>query len=135
MKLSKHILIKLKNKNKQLKPTKFKKLKRNFLRGKIKSKLDCPRLSVYRSNKNIYAQIIDDTSQKTLVSCSTLDRSIKLKIHNGQNCEASHLIGKELANLSLKQNIKKVVFDRGAYLYHGRVKALAEGARAGGLQF
>lgn len=135
MKLSKRTLLKLKNKNKKLRPEKYKKLKRKALRGHIKGTLERPRLSVYRSNENIYAQIIDDTSSKTLLACSTLDRSMKLTLSNGRTCDASRLIGEKLAELSLKKNIKKIVFDRGPYLYHGRIKALADGARAGGLQF
>ena len=135
MKLSKRTLLKLKNKNKKLKPQKYNKLKREALRGKIKGTLERPRLSVYRSNENIYAQIIDDTSSKTLLACSTLDRSVELALANGRTCDASRLMGEKLAELSLKKNIKKIVFDRGPYLYHGRIKALADGARAGGLQF
>lgn len=135
MKFSKQALIKLKNKNKRLKPDKYNKLKRDTLRGQITGNSDRPRLSVYRSKENIYAQIIDDTTAKTLLACSTRDRIIKLKIVNGRRCDASHIMGQQLAELSRKKNITKVVFDRGPYLYHGRVKALAEGARAGGLQF
>lgn len=135
MKFSKQSLLKLKNKNKRLKPNKFKKLKRETLRGRIKGTSERPRLSIYRSNENIYAQIIDDTVSQTLIACSTLNRAVKVKIANGRTCEASRLLGKQLAELSLKNNITKVVFDRGPYLYHGRVKALADGARAGGLQF
>src|SRR5210317_718948 len=135
MKFSKRVLWKLKNKNKRLKPDKYKKLKRESLRGSIKGTLERPRLSVYRSNENIYAQIIDDTTAQTLVSCSTLDRDIKLDVQNGRTCDASRLMGQKLAELSLKKNITKIVFDRGPYLYHGRIKALADGARAGGLQF
>ena len=135
MKFSQKTLLKLKNKNKKLKPTKYKKLKRDACRGRIKGTEDRPRLSVYRSNENIYAQIIDDTTAKTLISCSTLDRSIKLALSNGRTCDASRLMGEKLAELSLKKNITKIVFDRGPYLYHGRIKALADGARAGGLQF
>ena len=135
MKFSKRTLLKLKNKNKKLKPSKYKKLKRESLRGQIKGTQERPRLSVYRSNENIYAQIIDDTTSNTLISCSTRDRSIKLALSTGKTCNASRLIGEKLAELSLKKNIKKIVFDRGPYLYHGRIKALAEGARAGGLQF
>jgi large subunit ribosomal protein L18 len=135
MKFSKRTLLKLKNKNKRLKPSKYKKLKRETLRGKIKGTSMRPRLSVYRSNENIYAQIIDDSQSKTLVACSTLDRTIKLAISTGRTCEASRLMGEKLAEQSLKQNITKIVFDRGPYLYHGRIKALADGARAGGLQF
>nr|AWT38751.1 ribosomal protein L18 [Licmophora sp.] len=135
MKFSKQALLKLKNKNKQLKPSKYKKLKRDTRRGQFKGTSDRPRLSVYRSNENIYAQIIDDTTANTLVACSTLDRVVKLKITNGRTCEASRIMGEQLAELSLKNNITKVIFDRGPYLYHGRIKALADGARAGGLQF
>lgn len=135
MKFSPRTLLKLKNKNKKLKPSRYKKLKREALRGRVKGTMDRPRLSVYRSNENIYAQIIDDTNSITLVSCSTLDRSIKLALSNGRTCEASRLMGEKLAKLSLNKNITKIVFDRGPYLYHGRIKALADGARAGGLQF
>jgi len=135
MKFSKQALLKLKNKNKRLKPNKYKILKRDSLRGKIKGTSNRPRLSIYRSNENIYAQIIDDTISHTLVSCSTLDRAIKLEVKNGRTCQASRLTGQKLAELSLKKNITEIVFDRGPYLYHGRVKALADGARAGGLQF
>ncbi len=135
MKFSQRTLLKLKNKNKKLKPAKYKKLKREALRGRIKGTIERPRLSVYRSNENIYAQIIDDTNSKTLISCSTLDRSIKLALSNGRTCDASRLMGEKLAELSFKKNITKIVFDRGPYFYHGRIKALADGARAGGLQF
>ena len=135
MKFSQRTLLKLKNKNKKLKPTKYKKLKRESIRGKIKGTIERPRLSVFRSNENIYAQIIDDTTSKTLLTCSTLDRSIKLNLSTGRTCDASRLIGEKLAELSLKKNITQIVFDRGPYLYHGRIKALADGARAGGLKF
>jgi large subunit ribosomal protein L18 len=135
MKFSKRTLLKLKNKNKRLKPNKYKKLKRQTLRGTVKGTIKRPRLSVYRSNQNIYAQIIDDTTSKTLLSCSTLDRFIYVNGFTGRTCDASRLIGETLAELSLKKNITKIVFDRGPYLYHGRIKALADGARAGGLQF
>jgi len=141
MKFSKRVLLRLKNK----KPDKHKKLKRESVRGLIKGTLERPRLSVFRSNKHIYAQIIDDTTSKTLVSCSTLDRDMLvrlLKIYNRKdgrrrrcNCTASGLLGLKLSKLSKKKNITKVVFDRGPYLYHGRIKALAKGAREGGLQF
>ena len=135
MKFSPRSLLKLKNKNKKLKPQKYKKLKRETLRARIRGTVDRPRLSVFRSNENIYAQIIDDTNAKTLISCSTLDRSIQLLFSTGRTCEASKLMGEKLAEQSLKKNITKIVFDRGPYLYHGRIKALADGARSGGLQF
>lgn len=127
MKFSQRTLLKLKNKNK--------KVKSKSSREQIKGTINKPRLSVYRSNENIYAQIIDDTSSKTLISYSTLDRSIKFSFSTGRTCDASRLIGEKLAKLSLEQNINEVVFDRGSYLYHGRIKALADGARAGGLKF
>ena len=135
MRLTKQALFKLKNKNKRLKPNKYKIIKRDRLRGKVKGTNKRPRLSIYRSNENIYAQIIDDKTCHTIVSCSTLDRTIKLKVKNGRTCEASRLTGQKLAELSLKKHITKIIFDRGPYLYHGRIKALAEGARTGGLQF
>ena len=135
MKLSQRNLLKLKNKNKKLKPDKYKRLKRESLRGRIKGTIERPRLSVYRSNENIYAQIIDDIHSKTLISCSTLDRSIRLAITNRRTCDASKVMGEKLAQLSLKKNITQIVFDRSCYLYHGRIKALADGARTGGLQF
>lgn len=135
MKFSKRVLWKLKNKNKTLKPNRYKRLKRNSLRGLIKGTSERPRLSVYRSNENIYAQIINDESSTTLVSCSTLDCDIQTNVNNQKTCYVSYLIGNKLANLSLKKNIKKIVFDRGRYLYHGRIQAVADGARAGGLDF
>ena len=92
-----------------------------------------PRLSVFRSNANITAQIIDDEKGVTLVSASTLES--ELKITNGGNVEAAKLIGAEIAKRAKKAKIEEVVFDRGGYLYHGRVKALAEAARENGLNF
>ena len=92
-----------------------------------------PRLNVFRSNKQIYAQIIDDTTGKTLCSASSLDKEIKLD--NGSNVNAATEVGTLVAKRALALNIEAVVFDRGGYLYHGRVKALAEAARAAGLKF
>jgi len=135
MKFSNLTLLKLKSKNKKIKPDKYKKLKRDSLRGLVKGTNKRPRLSVYRSNENIYAQIIDDTTSRTLLSYSTLDQEIQIKSLNGRTCNVSKLMGEKLAQLSLKNDIKDVVFDRGSYLYHGRIKSLAEGARIGGLQF
>lgn len=135
MKFSQRTLVKLKTKNKKLKPTRYKKLKRASRRGQTKGTLERPRLSVYRSHENIYAQIIDDSQSKTLVSCSTLDRLLLLNGLPRRTCEASRLMGKKLAELSQKKNITKIVFDRGPYLYHGRIQAFADGAREGGLQF
>ena len=92
-----------------------------------------PRLCVFRSNTGIYAQIIDDESRTTLVSASSLDKDLKIK--NGSNVEAAKVVGKSIAEKATKAKITKVVFDRGGYLYHGRVKALAEAARENGLEF
>ncbi len=94
-----------------------------------------PRLSVFRSYKNIYAQIIDDINGKTLVAASTLDKDIKSKITKGSSKEGAIATGKLIAERAKKAKISEVVFDRGAYIYHGRVKALAEAAREGGLNF
>ncbi len=90
-----------------------------------------PRLTVFRSNKAIYAQIIEDSLRKTMVSASSKDKTIKAK----SKMEAAGLVGELVAQKALKAKIKKVVFDKGGYKYHGRVKALAEGARKGGLDF
>jgi len=125
MKFSKQALLRIKNKR----------LNRGKTSRGIKGTAGRPRLSVYRSNENVYAQIIDDANAKTLISCSTIDRAIKLAVSNGRTCEASRLLGEKLAERSLKKRIKKIVFDRGPYLYHGRIKAVADGARAGGLEF
>lgn len=92
-----------------------------------------PRLCVFRSNKAIYAQIIDDESRTTLCSASSLDKDLKIK--NGSNVEAAKVVGKSIAEKAKKAKIKKVVFDRGGYLYHGRVAALADAARENGLEF
>ena len=93
------------------------------------------RLTIFRSSNNIYAQIIDDNKGKTLISYSTLDKNIKKKFKNTGNKEAANEIGIFLAEKAKEKGIKKVVFDRGKYIYHGRVKALADGARKGGLEF
>lgn len=92
-----------------------------------------PRLSVFRSDKNIYAQIIDDVNGVTLASASTLEKD--LKIENGANQAAASEVGKVLAERATKAGVTEVVFDRGGYLFHGRVKALADAAREGGLSF
>ena len=92
-----------------------------------------PRLNVFRSNSNIFAQIIDDEAGMTLVSASSLDKDLKLE--NGSNIEAATKVGEAIAERAKKAKITKVVFDRGGYLYHGRVKALAEAARNKGLEF
>jgi len=101
------------------------------VRAKISGTAEKPRLCVFRSNKHIEAQIIDDTKGVTLVSCS----SVQLKLANGSNCEAAAKVGAELAKRALAKGIEVVAFDRGGYLYHGRVAALADAAREGGLKF
>ena len=103
------------------------------IRENLHGTADRPRLNVFRSNANITAQIIDDDNGITLVSASTLEK--ELKITNGGNVEAAKKIGEEIAKRAKKAKITKVVFDRGGYLYHGRVKALAEAARENGLEF
>jgi large subunit ribosomal protein L18 len=103
------------------------------IRSRISGTPDMPRLNVFRSTKHIYAQIIDDVNQSTLVSASTLDK--ELNVQNGGNAEAAKLIGKLIAEKAVAQGITKVVFDRAGYIYHGRVKALAEAAREAGLEF
>lgn len=108
---------------------------KNRIRAKVRGTNDRPRLSVFRSNENIYAQIIDDSKGRTILSTSTLDKEIRLAIKSGSNCDASRLVGEAIAKKSLENNIQRVVFDRGGRLYHGRVKALADAAREQGLQF
>ena len=102
------------------------------VRRKISGTAECPRLCVYRSNKNLFVQIVDDTAANTLVSASTLDKEIKTK---HANKEAAKEVGALIAKRALEKNIKTVVFDRGGYVYHGVVKELAEAAREAGLNF
>ena len=94
-----------------------------------------PRLSVFRSDKNIYAQIIDDANGRTLAAASTLDKDVKATVKNGGSAEAAAVIGKLIAERGTKAGVAEVVLERGSYIYHGRVKALADAAREGGLQF
>jgi large subunit ribosomal protein L18 len=101
------------------------------VRDRVSGTAETPRLVVFRSNKNIEAQIIDDVKGVTLCASS----SAALKIKNGGNCEGAALVGKDLAEKAVKKGIKVVVFDRGGYQYHGRVAALADAARKGGLLF
>jgi len=105
------------------------------IRLKIKGTPEQPRLSVFRSGRHIYAQIIDDVARVTLVSASSLDKELAGKIKTGGNKDGSKHVGALLAKKAKDAGIKKVVFDRGGYLYHGRVQALAEAAREGGLEF
>ena len=101
----------------------------------VKNRETRPRLSVFRSGRHIYAQIIDDTKGVTLAAASTLDADIKGKVKTSANKDAATTVGKLVAERARKAGVEKVVFDRGRYLYHGRVKAVAEGAREGGLNF
>ena len=94
-----------------------------------------PRLSVFRSGENIYAQVIDDARGVTLASASTLEKDLKGSLKTGADKTAATAVGKLVAERAVKAGIKDVVFDRGSYIYHGRVKALADAARAGGLNF
>lgn len=94
-----------------------------------------PRLSVFRSGKHIYAQIIDDAKSSTIVSASTLEKEIRENVKKASTVEAASFIGKIVAERAVKSGVNEVVFDRGGYIYHGRVKALADAARAAGLKF
>ena len=102
------------------------------VRGKISGTAECPRLNVFRSTKNIYAEIIDDVKGVTLVAASSLDKEFN---GNGGNKEAARKVGEMIAKRAAEKGISQVVFDRGGYIFHGRVKELADGAREGGLNF
>ena len=118
-------MIKLANKNAE----RIRRHKR--VRNVVNGTPECPRLNVFRSNTNIYAQVIDDTTGKTLLSCSSLE----LKLENGGNIEAAKKVGEAIAKKCLENNIESIRFDRGGYVYHGRVQALADAAREAGLKF
>ncbi|HEU4437066.1 MAG: 50S ribosomal protein L18 [Candidatus Zixiibacteriota bacterium] len=107
------------------------------VRAKIYGTPEQPRLSVFRSLKQMYAQLVDDLNQKTLASLSTLSASVREQVSGGKKTKGDRakLLGKALADLARTKGIEKVVFDRNRYRYHGRVKALADGAREGGLKF
>ncbi|PLV55651.1 50S ribosomal protein L18 [Thermotoga sp. SG1] len=105
------------------------------VRKKVFGTPERPRLCVFRSNKHIYAQIIDDTIGHTLVSASTLDPELREKLQKTWNIEAAKEVGLLIGKRAIEKGIKKVVFDRGGYKYHGRIKALADGAREAGLEF
>ena len=105
------------------------------VRSKISGTTQRPRLCVFRSANNIYAQIIDDTNRVTLVSASSLEAEIKNAVNHTGNKEAAKLVGEMIAKKAVEKGITEVVFDRGGYLYHGRIQVLAEGAREAGLKF
>ncbi len=111
-------------------------LKRHLrVRKKIEGTTIRPRFNIFRSDKHMYAQIIDDIKGNTLVSASTLDKELKTEITNGGNLDSARKVGQLIAQRAKQAGIDKVVFDRGGYLYHGRVEALADAAREEGLQF
>ncbi|MFX4263059.1 50S ribosomal protein L18 [Pelotomaculum propionicicum] len=110
-------------------------IRRERVRKKIQGTAERPRLNVFRSLQNIYAQIIDDENGRTLVSISTLAPELKGKLPSSSNSAAAAAVGQLLAQKAVEAGIKQVVFDRAGYVYHGRIKALADAARAGGLEF
>jgi large subunit ribosomal protein L18 len=109
--------------------------RRNRVRRRVVGTPERPRLTVFRSSKHIYAQLIDDQSGKTLAAASSLSKDVHPSVPYGGNIKAATVVGKKLAEVAKAAGIEKVAFDRGHYKYHGRVKALADGAREGGLKF
>lgn len=109
--------------------------KQMSIRNKISGTPEKPRLSVFRSNSNIFAQLIDDVNGKTLASASTIDKTLKASIVNGGNLEAAKIVGKAIAERAKEKGIETIVFDRSGYKYMGRIAALAEAAREAGLSF
>ena len=105
------------------------------VRKKVSGTAECPRLSVFRSLNHIYAQIIDDVKGNTLVACSTVEKAVAEAVKDLSKKEAAKVVGQEVAKRALEKGIKEVVFDRGGYIYTGRVEALADGAREAGLMF
>ena len=105
------------------------------IRNRFSGTAECPRLAVFRSNKHMYAQIIDDTAQNTLVAASTLQKEVKANLEKTDNVEAAAYLGKGIAERALEKGIKDVVFDRGGFIYHGKIQALADAAREAGLNF
>lgn len=111
-------------------------LKRHLrVRKKIEGTSARPRLNIFRSSKHMYAQLIDDTTGVTVASASTQDKELKAEVGNGGNVEAARKVGELIAKRAKEKGFDKVVFDRGGYLYHGRVQALADAAREAGLEF
>ena len=105
------------------------------IRVKVSGTAEAPRLAVYRSTKHIYAQVINDVTGVTIASSSSVDKDMKDKLKHGGNIEAAKLVGEAVAKKALKAGVKDVVFDRGGFLYHGRIQALADAAREAGLNF
>ena len=109
--------------------------KHRRLRNRLSGTPECPRLAVFRSNNHMYAQIIDDTVGNTLVAASTLEKSVKAELEKTNNVDAAAYLGKVIAERALDKGIKTVVFDRGGFLYTGKIAALADAAREAGLDF
>ncbi|MCB6414891.1 50S ribosomal protein L18 [Dorea acetigenes] len=109
--------------------------KHKKLRNRFSGTTECPRLAVFRSNNHMYAQIIDDTVGNTLVSASTLQKEVKANLEKTNDVNAAAYLGKVIAERALEKGIKDVVFDRGGFIYHGKVQALADAAREAGLNF
>ena len=105
------------------------------IRNRFSGTAERPRLAVFRSNNHVYAQVIDDVAGKTLVSASTLEKDIKAELKNTDDIDAATKVGSVVAKRAMEKGIKAVVFDRGGYIYHGKVKALADAAREAGLEF
>ena len=109
--------------------------KHRKLRNRLSGTAERPRLAVFRSNNHMYAQIIDDTAHHTLVSASTLQKDVKANLEKTNNVEAAAYLGKVIAEKAIEKGIKDVVFDRGGFIYHGKIQALADAAREAGLNF
>ena len=109
--------------------------KHRRIRNRLSGTTECPRLAVFRSNNHMYAQIIDDTVGNTLVSASTLQKEVKAELEKTDNVDAAAYLGKVIAEKAIEKGIKDVVFDRGGFLYHGKIQALADAAREAGLNF
>ncbi|MDX2272527.1 MAG: 50S ribosomal protein L18 [Cyanobacteriota bacterium] len=105
------------------------------IRRKVAGTAERPRLAIFRSHQHIYAQVIDDLAQRTLVSASTVDKEIREQLTSSATCEAATIVGRTVAERAMQAGVTQVVFDRGGKLYHGRVQALAEAAREAGLDF
>lgn len=111
-------------------------IKRHYrIRNKVSGTAQCPRLAVFRSNKHMYAQLIDDTVGNTIAAASTVESDIASKLEATSNIDAAKAVGEAIAKKAIEKGINEVVFDRGGYVYHGKVKALADAAREAGLQF
>lgn len=121
----------IKSENRKIKVQK----RHQSIRVKLKGTTESPRLAVYRSTKHIYAQVIDDVKHVTIASASSVDKDLKEKLSHGGNIDAAKLVGEAVAKKALKEGVKEVVFDRGGFLYHGRIAALADAAREAGLDF